>query len=59
MSKGKLHLIPVPLSGAGISQMSGSAIETARSCRFFLAERAKTARQFIKGIAESIDFIFF
>ncbi len=57
MSKGKLHLIPVPLSGAGISQMSGSAIGTARSCRFFLAERAKTARQFIKGISHPLPLL--
>ncbi len=37
--------------------MSGSAIDTARSCRYFLAERAKTARQFIKGIAHPLPLM--
>ncbi|NOT38016.1 MAG: SAM-dependent methyltransferase [Saprospiraceae bacterium] len=46
----KLHLIPVPLSGSDISQICHQAISSAHNLRYFLAERSKTARQFIKSI---------
>lgn len=49
---GALHLIPVPLGDADPHlTLSGSAIEAARTLDYFLAENAKSARQFLKLIA--------
>ncbi|MBK8954776.1 MAG: SAM-dependent methyltransferase [Saprospiraceae bacterium] len=50
MSQAKLHLIPVPLSGASPEQLSQEAINAAKSLNTFVVERAKTARHFLKSI---------
>ncbi len=46
-----LHLIPCPLSGANLDQLSPQSIEAARSLHAFVAEKAKTARHFLKAIS--------
>ena len=50
MSKAALYLIPVPLSGGDISSLSPDSVEAARHLNIFVAERAKSARQFLKSI---------
>ncbi|HEX5625971.1 MAG TPA: SAM-dependent methyltransferase [Saprospiraceae bacterium] len=50
MSKGSLHLIPVPLSGGGLDSLSPSALEACRRLDAFVVERAKTARAFLKTV---------
>ncbi|MBK7695820.1 MAG: SAM-dependent methyltransferase [Saprospiraceae bacterium] len=54
MQKASLHLIPFPLTGAPISQMSIEAMEAARLLDCFLAERGKTARHFIKALSHPL-----
>lgn len=54
MAKGTLYLIPVPLSGGKISSLSPDSIEAARQLDLFVAERAKSARQFLKGIQHPV-----
>lgn len=54
MKFGSLHLIPVPLSGADPHQMSIETMEAARSLQYFIAEKAKTARHFLKSIAHPL-----
>jgi len=49
MQAAAIHLIPVPLSGAGIDQLSREAIEAAHALDFFVAERAKSARSFLRA----------
>lgn len=47
---GKLYLIPTPLTVMDdTSMIPASTIEVVRNVEFFIAERAKTARQFIKA----------
>lgn len=46
----QLHLIPVPLSGAEISQLSQESIDISRKIRHFLAEKSKSARHYLKSI---------
>ncbi|MBK9270121.1 MAG: SAM-dependent methyltransferase [Saprospiraceae bacterium] len=53
-SKACLYLIPVPLSGAGIGQMSTEAIATAHRLNFFISERPKTSRKWIKDIGHPL-----
>lgn len=50
MNTARLHLIPVPLSDFGIQQLSPESIETAKRLSCFVAERSKSARQYIKSI---------
>ncbi len=50
MPKGSLHLIPVPLSGGDISQLSASGIKMAQKIHHFFAENPKSARKFISLI---------
>ncbi|MEP7197168.1 MAG: SAM-dependent methyltransferase [Saprospiraceae bacterium] len=50
MKEGKIHLIPVPLSDGNIDQLSVSSVQKAREIAYFLAEKSKSARQFIKLI---------
>ncbi|MBK8450669.1 MAG: SAM-dependent methyltransferase [Saprospiraceae bacterium] len=54
MNKGILHLIPVPLSGGNSTSLCDASIQAARSLNIFVAERAKTARQFLKEIKHPI-----
>ena len=54
MHKACLHLIPFPLTGAPISQMSQEAMEAAKLLDCFLAERTKTARHFIKALGHPL-----
>ncbi len=48
----RLHLIPCPLSGANLDQTSPQALEAARNLDVFIAEKAKTARHFLKSIPQ-------
>ncbi|MDQ3142996.1 MAG: SAM-dependent methyltransferase [Bacteroidota bacterium] len=50
MSSGRIHLIPVPLSGASILQLSEDGNHAAAQIQHFLVERAKSARAFLKSI---------
>ncbi len=45
-----LYLIPVPLSGAGVTQMSADAKSMAHQLNYFISERPKTSRKWIKDI---------
>ncbi|MCR9285859.1 SAM-dependent methyltransferase [Saprospiraceae bacterium] len=46
--KGKLYLIPTPLGEDAVETIPSYVIEILHSLEFFIAERAKTARHFIK-----------
>lgn len=48
MSKGKLYLIPTPLGENAVHTIPPYVIEKLHYLDFFIAERAKTARAFIK-----------
>ena len=48
MSKGKLYLIPTPLGENAVHTIPPYVIEKLHELDFFIAERAKTARAFIK-----------
>lgn len=48
MSKGKLYLIPTPLGENAVHTIPPYVIEKLHDLDFFIAERAKTARAFIK-----------
>ena len=48
MSKGKLYLIPTPLGENAVHTIPPYVIEQMHQLEFFIAERAKTARAFIK-----------
>ena len=48
MSKGKLYLIPTPLGENAVHTIPPYVIEKLHGLDFFIAERAKTARAFIK-----------
>lgn len=50
METGILHLIPTPLTGASIQQLSAESISACCQLQHFCVERAKTARHFIKSI---------
>ncbi len=50
MGSGILHLLPLPLSGAQPGQLSSESVEIARRIKHYIAEKAKTARQFLKSI---------
>jgi len=45
-----IHLIPVPLTGSGIEQLSQNSIQITHQLTHFLAEKAKAARQYIRMI---------
>ena len=50
MSKsGKLYLLPAPLGAEGIGAIPPAVIHRIHQLRYFIAERAKTARHFIKS----------
>ena len=49
--KGKLYLIPTPLGESAIHSIPAYVIEHLHALDFFIAERAKTARRFIKETA--------
>ena len=48
MQKGKLYLIPTPLGENAVHTIPSYVIEILHRLDFFIAERAKTARHFIK-----------
>lgn len=48
--KGILCLIPVPLSDAGPGQMSAEAVAAAHRIHYFVSERPKTTRKWIRDI---------
>ena len=48
MSKGKLYLIPAPLGENAVHTIPPYVIERLHQLNYFIAERAKTARAFIK-----------
>jgi len=48
LSKGKLYLIPTPLGENAVHTIPPYVIEKLHDLDFFIAERAKTARAFIK-----------
>ena len=47
--KGKLYLIPAPLGTEGLDAISKDVFDRIHALRFFIAERAKTARHYIKS----------
>ena len=49
MSKGKLFLIPTELGAGATHPIPAYVVEKIHELRFFIAERAKTARHFIKS----------
>ncbi len=49
LSKGKLYLIPTPLGETSVETIPTYVIEILHRLDFFIAERAKTARHFIKS----------
>ena len=49
MSKGKLYLIPTPLGEDSLQTIPAYVIEILHRLDYFIAERAKTARHFIKS----------
>jgi len=48
LSKGKLYLIPCPLGPDAVQTIPAYVIEILHQLEYFIAERAKTARHFIK-----------
>lgn len=55
MKTGRLLLLPAPLADGNVeSVLPRGVIETARATRFFLAERAKTARAFLKALEHPV-----
>ncbi|MEL6638947.1 MAG: SAM-dependent methyltransferase, partial [Bacteroidota bacterium] len=48
-SKGKLYLIPSPLGEGGARVLPQYVVDRIHQLRYFIAERAKTARHFIKA----------
>lgn len=48
MSKGKLYLLPTPLGETSVNTIPEYVIEILHRLDYFIAERAKTARHFIK-----------
>ena len=55
MSAGRLYLIPVPITeGDPALTLPGATPATARACRRFLAENAKSARAFLKACAHPL-----
>lgn len=56
MSKGKLFLIPTPLGEATAHTIPEYVITRAHQINSFIAERAKTARRFLKEIKTPIPF---
>jgi 16S rRNA (cytidine1402-2'-O)-methyltransferase len=48
LAKGKLYLIPAPLGDDAINTIPAYVIERLHKLDYFIAERAKTARRFIK-----------
>lgn len=55
MEKGKLYLIPVPIAQGALDTLSPKAKEVATSIKYFLVERARTARRFLKVLDPAID----
>ena len=49
MAHGKLYLIPTPLGEAGLHALPGYWLPILHRLDYFIAERAKTARRFIKS----------
>lgn len=49
MKKGKLYLIPTPLGEGGENALPQNVIELIHQIEYIVAERAKTARRFIKS----------
>lgn len=49
MKKGKLYLLPTPLGETEVSVIPDYVIQIMHSLEFFIAEKAKTARRFIKS----------
>jgi len=54
MNRGILHLIPSPLTGATIHQISPQALEACYALEHFVVERAKTARAVLKSMRHPI-----
>jgi 16S rRNA (cytidine1402-2'-O)-methyltransferase len=52
---GKLYLIPVPLSDDGLHQLSVEIYTLVPRLTLFVAEKAKTARKWIKAISPDVD----
>lgn len=48
MSKGKIYLLPIPLGEDGLHTLTTMEIERIHQLRYFIAERARTTRRFIK-----------
>jgi 16S rRNA (cytidine1402-2'-O)-methyltransferase len=46
--QGKLYLIPVPISDGKVETIPASVVQTMHAIRFFIVERARTARRWIK-----------
>ncbi|MEZ4909267.1 MAG: SAM-dependent methyltransferase [Saprospiraceae bacterium] len=53
-SSGVLYLIPCPIAEDGLSTLPSATIDVARKLEFFIVERAKSARQFLKKIGHPL-----
>ena len=52
--RGRLFIIPIPISeGAAINALSARTISKAKELRYFVVEKTKTARQFLRHIDKS------
>ncbi|WP_235298113.1 SAM-dependent methyltransferase [Portibacter marinus] len=56
IQSGTLHLFPCPIIDGEISTIPESVIKAIRKIDFFIAERAKTARRFLKQIEHPLSF---
>ncbi len=56
MNPGTLHLFPCPIVDGKIETIPASVISAIKKIDFFIAERAKTARRFLKQIEHPLTF---
>lgn len=61
MNRGKLYLIPCPISEDGNHSITPHCINVVSSTRYFVVEKIKTARRFFKSVNRQIviDDLFF
>ncbi len=55
-NKGKIYLIPTPLSETHTDVLPESALKIVRELKYFIVEKAKTARRFLKAYQTNIAF---
>lgn len=53
--KGNLILIPCPISEDGLNHLSAHVIQKCKQLKYFIVERERTTRRFLKAIDKSIE----